>query len=110
MMWSMYLLSFQTFVGEIQILKQKHSMLGVVIGVKVNTVFFRKNQYTCTNIAIRWYACLKRSIFEVLRMYSNYRARKISQDASLVSKILSNLISILIFLIHKEFNTLILEA
>lgn len=48
MMWSMYLLSFQTFVGEIQILKQKHSMLGVVIGVKVNTVFLEK-----TNIHVQ---------------------------------------------------------
>lgn len=43
MMWSMYLLSFQTFLGEIQILKQKHSMLGGVIGVKVNTFFLEKN-------------------------------------------------------------------
>lgn len=48
MMWSMYLLSFQTFLGEIQILKQKHSMLGVVIGVKVNTVFLEK-----TNIHVQ---------------------------------------------------------
>lgn len=48
MMWSMYLLSFQTFLGEIQILKQKHSMLGGVIGVKVNTFFLEK-----TNIHVQ---------------------------------------------------------
>jgi len=44
----MYLLSFQTFLGEIQFLKQKHSMLGGVIGVKVNTFFKEK-----TNIHVQ---------------------------------------------------------